>query len=240
MPLGKRKPPGRGRLSGGHVSANGFDTPDINLQAHLRKRTAAHACRERGLRDHRLESQLQLVREHWTSVRRLWLDTDAARIKSDLPADFLLGCGMPGLANIEPTDNGRFEFAEDGLAAVIVPAYDCIPGNLDANAERHIEELRDLVAVDLGHPDRFSRRRGEALVLGAAYLEIARQEGEPVPVFKTPVSWLRAGGAGIAILDWAWARDLLLDLELIAEDLDLGDRLASALKPEIWIRRADT
>ncbi|MCZ6542525.1 MAG: hypothetical protein O6768_02555, partial [Planctomycetota bacterium] len=33
-------------------------------------------------------------------------------------------------------------------------------------AERHVEELRDLVAVDLDHPDRFWRRRGEALLLG--------------------------------------------------------------------------
>ena len=198
MPLEKRKPPGWGRLSGGDVSADGFDTPDISLQTHPRKRAAgphalcpserAGAALQDGLRDHRLESQLQLVREHWTSVRRLWLDgTDAARIQSDLPDDFLLGCGMPGIANIKPTDDGRFEFAEDGLTAVIIPVYDTIPGILDANAERHVEELRDLVAVDLDHRDHLWRRRGAALVLGHAHLEIAGQEGEPVQVFGSPL-----------------------------------------------------
>ncbi len=189
MPLGKRKPPGWGRLSGGDVSADGFDTPDISLQTHPRKRAAgphalcpgerAGAALQDGLRDHRLESQLQLVREHWTSVRRLWLDgTDAARIRSDLPDNFLLGCGMPGFASINPTDDGRFEFTEGSLTALVIPAYDTIPGMLDANPERHVEHLIDLIAVDVDQPNRFWRRRGAALVLGNAFLEIAGQERE--------------------------------------------------------------
>ncbi len=190
-------------------------------------------------RDHHFDRQIVLVREHWRAVQRLWLvDTDAARIKSDLPEDFLLGCGMPGIASIKPTNAGRFTFAEDGLTTVIIPACDTIPGMLDANPERHLDHLVDLVAVDVNQPDRFWRRHGEALVLGNAYLEIASQEREPITVFKTPMSWLKAGGAGICILNWDWARDLLLDHELIAEDFDLGDLLEAALKPTIWIRGA--
>ena len=96
-------------------------------------------------------------------------------------------------------------------------------------------EIDDL---DVDRPDRFWRRRGEALVLGAAYLEIARQECEPVSVFKNPISWLRSGGAGITILDWSMTRDLLLDRELIAENVELGTRLAAVLKPEIWVMGA--
>ena len=190
-------------------------------------------------RDHRLDLQLQLVREHWATVRRLWLDgTDAARIKSDLPDDFLIGTGMPGIADIKPTDDGRFEFTEDGLTAVIIPCYDTIPGNLDANPERHVEHLVDLVAVDVDHPDRFWRRRGEAMVLGAAYLEIADQEDAAIAVFRNSMSWLRSGGGGVVILDFDWVWELLLGFELIAEDLDLGGVLEAALKPNIWIGRA--
>ena len=190
-------------------------------------------------RDHRLDRQIELVREHWTSVRHLWFGTtNAAQIRSDLPADFLLGCGMPGIASIKPTDDGRFEFTEDGLTAAVIPAYDTIAGNLDANPERHVEHLVDLIAVDVDHRTQFWRRCGKALVLGDAYLEIAGQEGAPITVFKTPMSWLKAGGAGICILDWDWARDLLLDHELIAEDFDLGNQLEAALKPDIWIRGA--
>ena len=187
----------------------------------------------------RFDSQLALVREHWVSVRRLWLDSAVpaavVRIRSDLPDDFLLGCGMPGIASIKPTRDGHFEFAEGGLTAVIIPAYNGLPGMLDANAERHVEELVDLVAVALDRPERYWRRRGEALVLGAAYLEIAGQEGEPVPVFSTPISWLRSGGAGVVVLDWDWVPELLLGHELIAEDLKLGTRLQAALAPSIWL-----
>ncbi len=199
------------------------------------------ATLEKLARDQRFDSQLALARAHWASVRRLWLSDSnldpGAKIRSELPPDFWIGCGMPGIADIKPIDDGRFfEFTEDGLAAIIVPAYDCIPGNLDANAERHVEHQVDLVAVDLDRPDKFWRRRGEALVLGSAFLEIAGQEGEPVPVFRNPLTWLGSGGAGITILDWSWVPDLLLGHELIAEDLDLGTRLEAALKPEIWVR----
>ncbi len=144
---------------------------------------------------------------------------------------------MPGLATISVPRCDTFEFAETGRPALIIPCYDTIPGNLDANVERHVEHLVDLVAVDLDRPDRFWRRRDEALVLGLAYLEIAGQEGEPIMVFKNPLTWLRSGGAGIVVLDWDWTWDLLLGFELIAEDLDLGERLDAALRPSISIGR---
>ncbi len=190
--------------------------------------------------DGRADRQFLLVGEHWRSVRHLWLDTPepltVARLDG-LPPDFWFGAGLPGLATVCKFGD-RFEFAENGRAALIIPAYDVIPGSLDATPAAHVEHLVDLVAVDVDRSDRFWRRRGEAVVLGNAFLEIAGQECEPVPVFKNPLSWLRSGGAGIAILDWNSARDLLLDRELIAEDVDLGNRLADALKPDIWIRRA--
>jgi len=196
---------------------------------------------EKMVAEGRFGRQLALVGEHWASVRRLWLgevgvQSALRNIRTKLPDNFVLGCGMPGIANIKPTAGGHFEFAESGLTAVVIPCYDCIAGMLDANPAAHVEELRDLVAVDIDHPGRFWRRRGDAVVLGNAYLEIAAETCAPVPVFKTPMSWLRAAGAGICILDWDWARDLLLDHELVAEDLDLGAQLEDALKPGIWVR----
>ncbi len=142
-----------------------------------------------------------------------------------------------GIASIKDINDGRIEFTEVGLTTVIIPAYDTIPGNLDANAERHVEHLIDLVAVDVDHPDRFWRRRSETVILGNAYLDIAGQEGEPIPVFRNPMTWLRGGGAGVAVLDFEWVPDLLLGFDLIAEDVSLGERLEAALKPNIWIGR---
>ena len=104
----------------------------------------------------RFVSQLELVREHWAAVRRLWLnDSDldpASHIRSELPDDFFLGCGMPGSGTIKPTDAGQFEFVKDGCPAVIVPAYDTIPGLLGTSPERHVEHLVDLVAVEVDRP----------------------------------------------------------------------------------------
>ena len=192
--------------------------------------------------DQRFDSQLALVGEHWRAVQRYWLedpDVPAVRkLRSQLPEEFYIGAGMPGLAPIRPTRDGRFEFAEDGLTAIIIPAYDTIPGILDANAERHVAHLIDLIAVDAGHPDRFWRRRGEALVLGAAYLDIAGHEGAPIMVFENPMTWLRSGAAGVVVLDWEWVPDLLLGFDLIAEDVQLGNRLEAVLKPEIWVMEA--
>ncbi len=188
----------------------------------------------------RFDHQFTLVRAHWSSVRCLWLtDSDlypGNKIRSELPAEFWIGCGVPGIANIKLADVGRFEFAGVGnLTAAVIPVYDGLPALLGTNAARHVEELRDLVAVDLDHPDRYWRRRGEALILGNALLELAGQEDKPIAVFRNPLSWLRSGGAGVVVLDWDYARDLLLDRELIAEDLALGERLDAALKPDIWI-----
>ena len=193
-------------------------------------------------RDHHFDRQVDLVRQHWASVRRLWLGNseghDVVSFRSELPEEFYIGAGMPGLATVKLTGAGRFNFADSGLTAVIIPCYDTIPGLLDANAEAHVEHLVDLLAVDLDRPERHWRRRGEAPVLGAAYLDIAGQEGEPIPVFRNPLTWLLAGGGGVCILDWSWARELLLGFDLIAEDLDLGNRLEAALRPSIWIQEA--
>ena len=189
--------------------------------------------------EERFASQIELVREHWAAVRRLWLgDSDldpSGHIRSQLPPEFWLGCGMPGLANIRPTPDGRFEFAEDGQPAIIVPCYDGLPFILDANPERHVEQLVDLIATETDKPSRVWLRRGEALILGSAYLDLAAEVASPLPVFSDPLAWLRAGGAGVVVLDWAWAPDLLLGFELVAENLELGERLASAMKPDVWI-----
>ena len=255
MPHKKRKPPGRGGLSGSHVVADGLDTPRDNTSspekqtAHtevagrncfpvLSNNAAMNAALQDGLRDHRLESQIQLVGEHWSSVRRLWLGTPDflvnKKLLGGLPDDFWTGCGMPGLATV--TEFGhRFEFADNGREAIILPCYDTIPGLVVASAKAHVDHIVDLVAVDVDQHDNFSRRRGNALVLGSAYLEIASQDDEPLPVYRNPINWFRTGGNGIVVLDWDYARDLLLDHKLIAENVDLGNRLDTALKADIWV-----
>ena len=199
-------------------------------------RTLEHLAAEE-----RFASQIGLVGEHWSSVRHLWLnDSDldpTGRIRSDLPPEFWLGCGMPGSGTIKPTADGQFEFAEDGEPATIVPCYHGLPSILDATPERHVEQLVDLIAVETDNPSRVWRRRGEAVILGSAFLDLAAQYDAPLRVYRDPLSWLKSGGHGIVILDWGWAPDLLCRLELVAEDVDLGNRLETALRPDIWVRQ---
>ncbi len=94
--------------------------------------------------DHRFDRQIALVRAHWAAIRNLWirdpgpvledpgtqnqiLEDPGIRLRSNLPGDFLLGCGLPGLARTRPIRDGRFEFSEDGEAAAIITVYDTIP-----------------------------------------------------------------------------------------------------------------
>lgn len=197
-----------------------------------------NAALQDGLHDHLLESQIQLMREYWSSVRHLWLGmsnlTPPGELLGGLPGDFWTGVGMPGLGTVTKSV-GRFEFSDNGEPAIILPCFNTIPGNVVASARGHVEHLVDLVAVNVEQHDHFARRRGDALVLGNAYLEIAAQEGAPVPVFRNPLSWFQAGGDGVVVLDWEYARELLTGLDLIAENLALGEQLEAALKPDIWI-----
>ncbi len=167
-PPSQAKPPARARRTGASARAPAAQVAPQAARC-VAAMNAVPMTLETLAEAERFDSQIALLREHCASVRYFWLedpDVPAARkLRSERPEEFYIGAGMPGLAPIRPTRDGRFEFADDGRGAVIIPCYDTIPGMLDANAERHVEHLVDLVAVDVDHPERFWRRRGEALVL---------------------------------------------------------------------------
>jgi hypothetical protein len=77
---------------------------------------------------------------------------------------------------------------EIGHSALIVPAFDC-------------HGLADLVAQGL-LSGRLARRLGVAVLLGLEQVEIARETGEPLLVFDTPLAWLRGSTRGSVIVDW--------------------------------------
>ena len=105
-----------------------------------------------------------------------------------------------------------------------------------APLEHRFEGLLDLLAIDPTRPDCWWLRRGQALLLGSIYVDLAIEAGCALPVYANPMSWLRANAEGVVILDWNAAPALLLDAsEFLAEDLALGDRLAAALAPAVWV-----
>jgi len=74
-------------------------------------------------------------------------------------------------------------------------------------------------------------RRGVADVLGADWLDVARDSGESVRVFANPVEWVQRGCAGTVILDWRTAPLDMLDVPGAAcSTVELAARLDDAFR----------
>ncbi len=180
-------------------------------------------------------------RERWTlfgeyaaAVRRIDGDHLDRLLSLGAPYGFWENCGAPAPASIRRLPEGRFEFVDDGEAAVILPVYDSETPAW-APLEQRFEGLLDLLAFDPTRPARWSLRRGQALLLGSIYVGLVLEEGCALPLYSDPLRWIKADGEGTVVLDWAWAPDLLLGLDLVADSLALGERLESAMRPEIWL-----
>ena len=121
-------------------------------------------------------------------------------------------CGGVYLAPIMPLPGGRFDFAPDGVEAVVCEAID--PDGI---------EVIDLVAWSADDPARVWTAIGAAAVLGAnvAANPATFAFGRPLRLFRTPLCWLKAGCDGIAILDLDRAVRWLIEADvpvLAAED----------------------
>lgn len=120
--------------------------------------------------------------------------------------------GGVGVANISANGDGTYDRARRGMPAVILPV-------------RENDRIIDLVAFRTSEPARFWIRAGLAAVLGFDFSMECVDLERPLPVYLTPLSWLRAGGEGVCVLNSnAWeARRLLRDAaELICETEDLA------------------
>ena len=108
-----------------------------------------------------------------------------------------------------------------------------------APLEHRFDGLLDLFAFDPTRPDCWWLRRGQAPLLGSIYLDLALQVGCALPIYSNPLSWLRAEGEGLMILDWEMAPALLCDVgEFLVEDVETGNRIEAALRPKIWVMEA--
>lgn len=90
------------------------------------------------------------------------------------------------------TDRTWFDFTPAGLLAAVCEVR-------DADGEAVV----DLLAWSVDDPHRWWTAVGGAVVLGEAYAANPNTGlcGEPLRIFRTPLSWLRAECAGIVLLD---------------------------------------
>ncbi len=153
----------------------------------------SQAVAHRGLR------QADLIREYLSAL--------CATRFADLAPLRQAGIGGPGLAvgpafaSIRIAD-GRFQLDTHGDAkAFVIPVR--VGNPLTAEVSDPIRAVRcgaliDLLAVSPSYPDRSALRVGNATWLGA--IEPQFLTPEPVPVWRTPLAWLRNDCRGLVLL----------------------------------------
>ena len=122
----------------------------------------------------------------WAELRPALADrrTDAELLKYGvIDHDARALCGLTSIQAF-----GRFyEPNTDGQPVIIVPILDG-------------DELCDLLCFDLDRPAEWFVRLGGEPLLGACALS-DQLLGKPLHIYRTPLSWLRAGCDGVVILD---------------------------------------
>lgn len=193
--------------------------------------------------------------EQWERINRLldrvpaaplhWLDAElgaAGRSTSILHFRLLesLGVSRETVCDIMRHDYGfgvqRVTAADDGLY---------VPGNGEMHLilpVRDNGELVDLCAMRSADPAGWLLRTGYGWALGLERGLEPHSWGDPVPVWLTPLSWLRAGCAGLVVLDWdaPEVRYLAGLPNLVCETAAQASRLREALTVPVRLPQIST
>lgn len=146
------------------------------------------------------------------------------------PLTYLVGRGT-----VEWLDGGLYSPVPNGSTAWIIACRrdpDEIGfETLSPEAATVYGDTVDLVAVEPGRGGRIATRRGAVAVLGNVGPQIFQPE--PVPVWRSPWGWLKAGGVGLVLLSTdALDRWRVLSSlgAIVAEDVAHGRELERLLK----------
>ena len=169
--------------------------------------------------------------EFASAVTRLFDDGHAKTVLNlGVPKSAI--CGRPplvGVAAVEIDDDGSFQFIEYGDLALVVA--DGVRGAMGWST------VDELVVFRTDRPGRWGVRRGDVPLLGAglndALHDYAMTLGEPIRLYENPMSWLRAGGQGLVVLDWSFDplkhfKGLHICCETPALEAQLRDRTCEA------------
>lgn len=137
---------------------------------------------------------------------------------------------------------GRFEFADDGERAFVLPAYGAGETFIDMVAFAlpaldPCASVAERAAWVAAAPLRIGSLEGVALFLGEHVLDNPATffAGQPCRVYRSPLRWLQAGGAGVVVLDHANAWWRLIDLPgpLCGEDVEHAKALLRIATPRV-------
>jgi hypothetical protein len=141
-----------------------------------------------------------------------------------------IATAAPALARIRVSKGITFEPDDDGGGAFIVPVRvesPITPETFDAATAVRDGAIIDLVAFHPLHPDRWALRRDVAEWLGA--IEPQYLAPDPVPVWRSPLSWLQAGCRGIVLL----SRERISQYRVLS---GLGEVVAEDLQHAVELR----
>ncbi|MDA0221348.1 MAG: hypothetical protein O3B22_17530 [Proteobacteria bacterium] len=108
----------------------------------------------------------------------------------------------------------------NGRRLLAIPAYD--PWTPDS------PWLLDVVVMDPDMPEQLQTVTGRAVILG----DLGSPLWQPVRFHVDALSWARAGGEGVCVIDWTAARPLLVGrgLQLVVGDVRTGNHVENALR----------
>lgn len=150
--------------------------------------------------------------------------TTGQRRLAALGVDFfkLNACGTPRPARVRP-EGGLFAFDDTGPGMLIQPVTDGPQASIFTGVAD--PAVVDLLAYQPDAPARWYLFRGEsALALGQDAIRDAAVTGDPLRLFRTPLTWLAGGGDGACLLDWRRWRSLLAGVDRLVGEDDAHDR----------------
>jgi len=166
-----------------------------------------------------------LLNEFSLAVGPMTLATDNYIRSLGVPDDLLYsGPSHVGVARADLSDEATYQPLDAGAPVLVVP--------VGIQSESGWDVIVDLVAFRARDPAKWWGRTGNGVLLNPEGLRRAEHFNELLPVWSSPLSWLRSGGQGVVVLEWSahlpfWFAGVNA---LACEDHALARRLESALQ----------
>jgi len=182
-----------------------------------------------------------LLTEFAVAVNGMTAATDGYLKSLGVP-EYLLygGASHVGVTRAELSDEGTYQPFDAGVQVLVSP--------VGIQGEDGWDVIVDLVAFRARDPSRWWYRTGVGRLLNPEGVRRAEHFGAILPVWSSPMSWLRSGAQGVVILDWSVHLPFWLSgVQAVAcENRALAVRLQAALKipamsaPDVRVIRTET
>lgn len=143
-------------------------------------------------------SSADLIQEFQAANGRL-IQSNFDRLQSlGVPSSAWFGSpSLVGAVRLLEADGERYVPGDSGAAACVVPVFTGGPVG-------QLWDVVDLVAFTVDQPARWWLRKGNGVLLGPDWPDYCTTlANDPLPLFSTPLYWLRAGGRGSCVVDWS-------------------------------------